>query len=213
MGKLGIYTSNPRFYYGVIRTLKDFGINYKSIESIEDDVKIVDGILSYTCDQRISTRQIFSENPVQAVRRGLAFFLNLEKFGMISIGIDPGPKPGIAVTTDNIVLEAFELYDIQQIRETVETILEDYVGDGYSIRIGDGDAPNRQYILRQLRSLGVNIEIINESGTSFPHKTHDNALSAARIANIELFLRKGPAMSVKKRKELISEEFQTVYSM
>lgn len=210
MGKLGIYTKNPRFYYGVIRALKDFGINFISIENIFEDLKNVDVVLSSTGDSRISEKQIFQEDPVRAVRRSFSFFMGKDKFHTIYIGIDPGPKPGIAVTSNNVVLEAFELFDVGQIRNTVETLIGDYGAEYCSIRVGNGDKPNRQYILRQILPLGLNVEIINETGTSYPHKTHDNALSAARIANIEIFQKNGPSVTAKKRRELIEEEFRTL---
>ncbi len=210
MGKLGIYTKNPRFYYGVIRALRDFGINFISIENVSEDLKNVDVVLSSGGDMRISEKQIFQDDPVRAVRRSFSFFMGSEKFHTIYIGIDPGPKPGIAVTSNNVVLEAFELFDISRIGSMVETLIADYGAEYCSFRVGNGDKPNRQYILKQISPLGLNIEIINETGTSFPHKTHDNALSAARIANIEIFLKNGPSLTVKKRRELIEEEFRTL---
>ena len=63
-------------------------------------------------------------------------------------------------------------------------IVENYDYEYIMIKIGNGDRPNRDLIIKQLRNIAP-VVIVNEENTSTPHKIHDNALSAARISLID----------------------------
>ena len=134
-----------------------------------------------------------------------------KNFKEVFIGIDPGPKPGVAILADRILVEAFELSDVLSVGNIVFEIMNDYNSSFISVRLGNGDKPNRERIKKQLVSLDVPVDIVDENGTSMPHRTHDNVISAARIANIENF-NKSRALKIRKskRRTQIEKEFVTI---
>ena len=135
-----------------------------------------------------------------------------EKFDTVVIGIDPGPYPGIAVFGDNVLMEAFECPSIQQIGQDVTAIVGSYAYTELQVKLGNGDAPNRDYILNALRGMELRIKVVDEQNTSFPHKIHNNALSAARIAQVEHHYTIAPELQTQniKRKEAYEKEFVTL---
>lgn len=211
MARLGIYTSDFRFYYKVLQLLKERGMPFVSIENpinVPSDVPVV---LSSSYDKCILYDQIREDDAMKAIRQAMPYLLEKRLFNEIFIGIDPGPKPGIAVLADRILVEAFELGDVRSVADVINDILQGYNARLISIRIGNGDRPNREKILGVLKGVDVPINIVDENGTSMPHKTHDNIISAARIANIENFDKiRVSGIRKSSRRSQIEREFITI---
>jgi hypothetical protein len=127
---------------------------------------------------------------------------------VVVIGIDPGPKPGFAVMADGILIEAFECADKETLIRNVEKAADGYSCRSFLVRVGDGDIPNRNQIIIELKKNGFAVEMIDESNTSQPHKMHDNALSAARIANGGMV--SYPVYAGHRRRDLYEIEFTTL---
>ena len=212
MARIGVFTSDFKFYRDVIQLLKEWNLPFLSIEStdsVPDDVSVV---LSSARDTFSIVNQVKSNTPLQGLRMSLAKLLLKEKFDTVVIGIDPGPYPGIAVFGDNVLMEAFECPSIQQIGQDVTAIVGSYAYTELQVKLGNGDAPNRDYILNALRGMELRIKVVDEQNTSFPHKIHNNALSAARIAQVEHHYTIAPELQTQniKRKEAYEKEFVTL---
>lgn len=215
MARIGVFTTDFRFYRDVIQLLKEWNLPFLSIEStdsVPDDVAV---ILSSSRDDFSIVNQFKSETPLQALRKSLAKLLLREKFDNLIIGIDPGPYPGIAVFGDNVLLEAFECPALGQIDPEVSAIVDSYIYRDLEVKIGNGDAPNRDHILASLGAKNIRIRVVDEQNTSFPHKIHDNALSAARIAQVEdkYVITQDLQSQNIKRKDAYEKEFITLKSM
>lgn len=209
MKRVGIYTHNFRFYQEVVNVLKSWHIKSVSIDKIDRLPSDVPVILSSNKDEKVGAAQIRNDSAPEAVRTAIPFLLGKEKFNRLIIGIDPGPKPGIAVLGDDILLEAFESPSIDGTIPAIKAITKGYRYSGCIVRIGHGDAPNRNSIIRKLKLLSIVPEIVDETNTSQPHKIHDNAVSAARIARGTV-----PLNDLRKqnhrRKDILEVEFTTL---
>lgn len=215
MARIGVFTSDFKFYRDVIQLLREWNLPFLSMEStdsVPDDVSVV---LSSSRDDFTIANQVKSEKPLHGLRASLAKLLMREKFNNVIIGIDPGPYPGIAVFGDNVLMEAFECPSLQQIGGEVGAIVDSYMYADLEVKVGNGDAPNRDYILSALRAMELRIRVVDEQNTSFPHKIHDNALSAARIAQVEDRYTIAPELQSQnmKRKEAYEKEFVTLKSV
>ena len=215
MARIGVFTSDFRFYRDVIQLLKEWNLPFLSIESTESIPEDVSVVLSSSRDEFSLANQVKSENPLQGLRTSLAKLLMREKFDSVVIGIDPGPYPGIAVFGDNVLMEAYECPSLHQIGGEVAAIVDSYVYADLQVKLGNGDAPNRDYILNTLKAMELRIRVVDEQNTSFPHKIHDNALSAARIAQVEHKYTIAPELQSQniKRKEAYEKEFVTLKSL
>ncbi len=65
----------------------------------------------------------------------LATLLFKDKFENVIIGIDPGPRPGIAVMADNVLMEAYECPNIQIIKTEVLNISKSYIYKYITIKL------------------------------------------------------------------------------
>ncbi|MGC8515372.1 MAG: hypothetical protein ACP5OC_04455 [Thermoplasmata archaeon] len=209
MKRVGIYTHNFRFYHEVVNVLKSWRIKSVSIDDIDHLPSDVSIILSSNKDEKIREQQIRTDSAIEAVRVAVPFLLGKEKFRTLIIGIDPGPKPGIAVLGDDILLEAFEAPSIDSLMRSIRTIAAGYRYSSYTVRIGHGDIPNRDTIILKLKGAGMTPDIVDETNTSQPHKIHDNAVSAARIARGSTSF-PDPKIQNYRRRDILELEFVTL---
>lgn len=207
MSRIGIFTNNFRFYHDVIDVAKNWELPYFSIDpssSVPVDIPV---ILSTTADPEIDNRQVKENDPVRALRLGLPRLIDQIEFRRIVIGIDPGPKPGVAVICDDVLTEATELPEIMYIEEYILKVLSDYSYGGYSIRIGDGDTPNREKITDILSRNRLSYVVVDESNTTiFRHRPQNNAISAAVIG----MARSKDTRSSGKGDNFLDERFVTI---
>jgi hypothetical protein len=212
MGRIGIFTQDFKFYHDVIFCLKEWDLPFVSIEDPEKIPPDVVVVLSSDGDMSIP-KQVKSVEANRAIRMALPRLLNRFHFESVVIGIDPGPRPGIAVTADGVLMEAFECPDIRSMGREVSDIAEFYAYRNISIKMGNGDRPNRMEIMDTLEGTKIGVTIVDESNTSVPHRIHDNALSAARIAFIE-----GNSYPLEiprkfSRKDVYDREFVTIQKL
>lgn len=212
MTRVGIYTHDFKFYHDVIRDLKIWRIPFYSITDLYSIPKDISVILSSKKDGIKLPDQIKADNSIAGIRMCLPMLLDKDRFNNIVIGIDPGPKPGIAVMADNVLVEAYECPTIKSIKNEVLNIINSYNYIYLMIKIGNGDRPNRDLIIMELRNIAP-MAIVNEENTSTPHKIHDNALSAARISLINDKYDCTRVPEKFSRKNIYEKEFITLHSL
>ncbi len=210
MTRVGLYTENFLFYHEAIKLLKSWSIPFSDVDprnEILEDIKV---IISSDSDPRIWRFQFRGRDPLQALRKAIPSLLGKSCFSSLVVGIDPGPRPGIAVLADQVLLEAFEIVEPKETGEFIQRIIEDYCYRDIKIRLGNGDMPNRIIIERELEREGIVSSIVDESNTSFPHRLHDNALSAARIAMGKFHSAGKSDIRGIPRKQFMEVEFTTL---
>ena len=167
-------------------------------------------VLSSEKDERFWDRQINARDSTYGIRNSLPLLMNREVFDEVVIGLDPGPYPGVAVIADNVLTEAFETPMIEMVRKEVMEIRDSYRYRNISIKIGDGDKPHRDRIIQDLAETGIDLKVVDERNTSMPHKIHNNALSAARIASLgSIFVPPRNSEKISK-KDVYDREFLTI---
>ncbi|AGO61193.1 hypothetical protein [Ferroplasma acidarmanus] len=212
MTRVGIYTHDFKFYHDIIKELKRWNLPFFSIPdlySIPGDINV---ILSSEQDPFTLPGQIKAVTATEGIRRSLPVLLNKSQFTRVIIGIDPGPRPGIAVMSDNVLMEAWECPTICGVKDDVLDVVKNYSYRYIMIKIGNGDRPNRDIIIKQLKNIAPMV-IVNEENTSTPHKIHDNALSAARISLIDDRYDTSRTPVKFSRKNIYDKEFITLHSL
>ncbi len=213
MSRIGILTFDFKFYHEIIQNLRRWKLPFVSIDTSEDVPSDVVVIISSINDDINMPNQIKASSATEGIRRAVPKLLNKEYFNTIVIGIDPGPRPGVAVLGDSILIEAFECPEVFTIGDYIDSITSSYLYNEVLIKVGNGDRPNREIILNRLSSLDAPVQVVNEKNTSTPHKIHDNALSAARIALIEGRYPQRRIPVKFSRKDVYDKEFTTLRSI
>lgn len=210
MGRVGIFTLDFKFYHDIIVDLRKWKIPFTSLESTSNIPQDVAVVLSSEKDERFWDRQINARDSTYGIRNSLPLLMNREVFDEVVIGLDPGPYPGVAVIADNVLTEAFETPMIEMVRKEVMEIRDSYRYRNISIKIGDGDKPHRDRIIQDLAETGIDLKVVDERNTSMPHKIHNNALSAARIASLgSIFVPPRNSEKISK-KDVYDREFLTI---
>jgi hypothetical protein len=207
---VGIFTLDFKFYHDIIADLRKWKIPFTSLENTSNIPRDISVVLSSEKDERFWDRQINARDSTYGIRNSLPLLMNREAFDEVIIGLDPGPYPGIAVVADNVLTEAFETPMIEMVRKEVMEIKDSYRYRNITIKIGDGDKPHRDRIIQDLNDTGIDLKVVDERNTSMPHKIHNNALSAARIASLgSIFV---PPRSNEKisKKDVYDREFLTI---
>ncbi len=210
MARIGVLTSDFKFYHDVIELLKMWQLPFVSLNAHDEVPSDVGVLLSSSRDEFSMPNQFKGDIPLQALRASLAKLLMKERFDNLVIGIDPGPYPGLAVFADGVMMEAYECPVRENLSDEVQSIVNTYCFNQLQVKVGNGDAPNRDYIIDRLKSLNLRITIVDEKNTSFPHKVHDNALSAARIANVDIRYELSHQCTNVSRKNMFEKEFKTL---
>jgi len=188
---IGVYTKDFSLYYDILMVLRDRKIPYVSLSSFDDIPKKIGVILTSNKELHdAKTSKVIAADAYDSVDHAVDLALQMlvgkDLYSKVFIGIDPGEKPGIAVVGDDILLQKTFVDDPKKVITVVRRFLREYPAIQTIIRIGHGSINIRNRIINSLISLGVPIEIVDESRTTpYEQRRHErDSEAAAAIALI-----------------------------
>jgi hypothetical protein len=173
---IGILTANFRIYYDLIMALKIRNLPFISL-SFEESIPQNVGVIITSEEERhridfpniVEARDDF-ELTIDIAQRNLK---GKESYEKLIIGIDPGKRPGIAIIGDGEILATAQVSSPENVKQRIFRALKSYPANERVIRIGHGDTTHRNRIINSLSSLGVKIEISDETRTTRISETPD----------------------------------------
>lgn len=186
-----------RSYFKIINALKLMDLAFESLspqEAAESNTKLV--ITTRTEAKFLTKKEILLdtdllENPVLSKARIFRSIMRGYQDDHLIIGIDPGNRIGISIIYLQNEIGSLVVSSPKSAIDLVIVFLEGIPSKNKIVRIGDGDIGMSQYIARMIKlkfKNVVNIEIVDEYGTSLPRNTGVNRrgirdkLSAKTIA-------------------------------
>ncbi|MFO7792651.1 MAG: hypothetical protein R6W73_06695 [Candidatus Saliniplasma sp.] len=166
---IAVATDNFKFYYDVVKELKQRDIPFISISPTDPIPDNIGAVLTTEKEaDGIDFHKVIpiSEDIRKGIRQGLTAISGKESFQQMIVGIDPGEKPGIALLGDGKVLETVYAKSPENVRHIVEKYMDAYDFHEMIIRIGHGDKTNRNRTINSLTGLCMRIEIVNEEDTT-----------------------------------------------
>jgi len=179
--KIGLRFKDYRLEYQVARELRSMGVDFTVIQGRADDYLILSDFQG----------DILCGSALECRRKLLPYLMGKESFFKIVVGVDPGPRPGVAVVGDNSVLETRELRDIYEVRRFVDSVSSQYNAENLMVRVGNGDIVNRNRIVNSLLP-DYRVEIVDERNTSEGSRNRNEeaakqiALSRGRVVREKL---------------------------
>lgn len=182
---IALATEDFAAYLDLSRHLRAESIPFDSLtpgDEVPDEVEVV-----------ITTRSERSEvahdhvvtysTPEATVEETMRLMRGLEQVDRLVIGVDPGPRPGLAVLADGHVLSSRQASDPERVVETVASIADRYDGAALVVRVGRGAQIRRDRIVNGLLEAGFPVELVDESETSPPRRRLDGERDkvAARV--------------------------------
>jgi hypothetical protein len=193
MKTIGIYTKDFSLYYDILKAIRKRKIGYVSLNSAQHIPSKVGVILTSNNEMHdIKSTKVIAADAYDTVDHAIDLALQMiygkEMYSKIYIGIDPGDKPGIAIIGDEILLSKTYVESPEKILSKVKQILKEYPATQTLIRIGHGSIIIRNRIINSLITLGIPIEIVDETKTTPAQEVRRlerDSEAAAMIANIK----------------------------
>jgi hypothetical protein len=167
MKVVAVITEDFRFFYGAVRCLKEKGQPFIS-QGFYDPLPLnVEMVLTTEAERKRlrGKRVIASDDPEEAVRTALALMQGTS-YNRVVVGVDPGPRPGMAVMGDGKVLHSDTLLSPEGVGPAVREFLSLIKTNELLIRVGHGDRTNRDRVVNSLWPITRNIEMVDETSTT-----------------------------------------------
>jgi len=183
----------------VIRT-EDFQLSFKLIEALRSrnlKFEVIDSnteIVNHSTIWFASPAEILEQPTVgrsipvsldsieSAVYSAIFLLRGIENSVFLTIGIDPGPYPGLAWLVDGAFIGVSQLASVAELAPAIEKLTQSLDFQTLLIRIGDGAPLIRDQIINDCLANNWIIEQVNESKTSSGLVRNNHAISALRIA-------------------------------
>ncbi len=221
---LGLLTSDFRLYHDLVSHLKERGVPFTSL-SFDEPVPPEVGVV---LTSREELHQLDFEPKVpcddveDAVAKALQLLRGRSPFQEVVVGVDPGPRPGIAILGDGELVDTRTAPSPESVVEIVQGLLRNHEGEVCMVRVGHGDPTNRNRIINALSVAGVQAEIVDERGTTRRDRRRDDvrnveaAIDIARAKGTraeswyEIFPTRGELREIQRRSRIRSRGRLTI---
>ncbi|MBN1677840.1 MAG: hypothetical protein JW880_04805 [Candidatus Thermoplasmatota archaeon] len=183
MSIIGLQTEDPRAYYEIIECLRERKLPFVSLE-FSDAIPANVGVIVTTEEERdriAFDKVVADSDPEIAVSRALVMLSGENDVKELTIGIDPGNRPGFAAIGDGRILRTSIADSPEGVRDLVDEMIRTHPNAEVVVRIGHGDRTNRNRIFNKLWDDGHRLEIVDERNTTKRSHTPDED-AAAEIA-------------------------------
>ncbi|MGZ4914676.1 MAG: hypothetical protein ACXV3T_07175 [Halobacteriota archaeon] len=162
---IALATTDFALYQDITKELRAKGLKFVTItpdEPIGGEIGVV--ITSAKEASGIDFHNVvIASDPETAVNQALRLLRDRAPPQCVIVGIDPGEEPGIAVVANDIV-EAVYRVPLKQTAEIIQKVKQEY--SDIIVRIGHGARLAGIPLANTLIAQGVNVELVNERGTS-----------------------------------------------
>jgi hypothetical protein len=165
---LGILTEDFRLYHDLVAELKARDIPFESLSFHQRLPHHVGVIITSPGElPRVRFRHKVAAAVVDdAIAQALRLLQGKEGFEELIIGIDPGPRPGVAALGDGQVVEVRTADTPEAVAGVVGSVVRNHPSRRVLVRVGHGDPTNRNRIINALEDQPVGVEIADEGGTT-----------------------------------------------
>lgn len=166
---IAVATDNFRFYYDIVKELKQRDIPFVSLSPKDPIPEGVEVVLTTELEKDaidFKNVVIASDDIRRAVRQALSILSGKASYQQMVVGVDPGSKPGVALLGDGRLLETAYADSPEDVKNIVERYMKTYEYQIMIVRIGHGDRTNRNRTINVLRDIPVIVEIVNEEYTT-----------------------------------------------
>lgn len=156
-----------------------------------------------------------------AVEAAIFALKGSSKTHRFTIGIDTGPRPGIAWFTDGVLIDTKQTESIEQCIKTIDSLIDHHDFQHLLIRMGKGSPSHRNRLLNAMLQQGYVVELVDERKTSRGLNRNQHSVSAIRIATlpgdriwemVELQPTEGEVKEIQRRSRIKSQGRVTISS-
>lgn len=181
--KVAVATLRGRPYYEIVRALKQMNVKYDSIapeEAAFSEAKVIittqDEAGLVTGRKAVMLDTEFAKYPAVAKAKILKTVAGSSVDDQLTVGIDPGSRIGISIIYFHEEIASIVESSPEDAIEQVSAVLGSVSSRRKVVRIGDGNirmALSMAWVIKK-KFPGVEVEIVDEHGTSRPQNTDVN---------------------------------------
>ena len=123
-----------------------------------------------------------AENIDDAIEAYYRAVHQIDETSLLTIGIDPGPRPACAWRTDATIIGVQQTESFEELFEFLSKLGRRYSTHSIQVKVGHGSPLHRDQIINRSFHRGYRVEIIDEKSTSKGRNRHDHTKAAVRIA-------------------------------
>ncbi len=187
MPALAVVTEDFSLYHDLVVRLKRRAIAFTSLsprDPIPDDVGVVLTSAKEAASIRFRPIVTAGADLDDAVDQALKALAGRERAERLWVGVDPGRRIGVAALLDGAVVATARCGSVDEAANRVRLFLQRHPARRQIVRIGHGAPTVRNVLLHRLQTLGVPIEIVDETGTT-EDVEHPDVTAAITIAATE----------------------------
>ena len=226
MQKILVRTDDFQLAYRIMHMLRTRNIDVGQV-STEQPLPSKDSIWIGTVDEIASKssegRPIAAdlESIDLAVESAIFALKGSSKTHRFTIGIDTGPRPGIAWFTDGVLIDTKQTESIEECIKMIAFLIEHHDFQHLLIRMGKGSPSHRNRLLNAMLKRGFVVELVDERKTSRGLNRNQHSVSAIRIATlsgeriwevVELQPTEGEVKEIQRRSRIKSQGRVTISS-
>jgi hypothetical protein len=209
--KVTVATVCGRSYYKIINALKVMNIQFESLSPEEAALSESKIVITTKDEAEIFKRKDIlldtdlEKLPILTKARILRSTVKFCYSDVLIIGVDPGKRIGISVIYMHIEIGCFVESSPSRVVQLISVLIAGIDSKKKTVRIGDGDMYMARLMATLLKSRFsglVEIEIVDERGTSFPLNSCKNRRGLRDIYS---------ARKIAQRNGRIFESVQSVY--
>ncbi|HEU4822286.1 MAG TPA: hypothetical protein VFS97_02570 [Nitrososphaeraceae archaeon] len=199
--KVTVATVCGRSYYKIINALKVMNLQFESLSPQEAALSDAKVIITTKHEAEIFKRKDIlldtelEKFPILMKAKILRCSMGPRYSDLLTIGIDPGKRIGVSIIYMHNEIACFVESSPSKVVQLVSGLLAGIDSKKKTVRIGDGDLYMARFIATMLKSRFdnlVNIELVDEWGTSLPHNTSKNRRGVRDISSArKIALRNG----------------------
>jgi len=196
--RIAVVTVSGRAYYKLVSELKERRLPFLSIVPGKPIPRSVKVVLTTEGEREMVDHPnvlVFNpeDEPAEIVNEAIRVIQGKRIYDNVTIGVDPGKTFGVAVLCDGTVLKAEDGLTLEKTLDTIVKALNENPAKVQTVKIGGGVTSLAEELLKRLCRVlpdSVNIEIVNEVGTSRSREEGSRKLSDADSA-VKIAERKG----------------------
>ena len=159
-----VATGDFELYHDLVAELRERDVEFTTVEPgdpLPERARVLITGDTDDVDAALETIVASTDDVRGAVDEALAVLRGGD--GRTIVGIDPGPNPGIAVLSGDLVVAAFRV----PVEDVTAVVMDEIEGAlDPLVRVGDGARLHGKRIVESLATEGVRVELVDETGTT-----------------------------------------------
>tara|TARA_A100001037_G_C15081797_1_gene604655 strand:- start:750 stop:1520 length:771 start_codon:yes stop_codon:yes gene_type:complete len=203
VGALLIRTADFKLAYRLMKAMRSRGIDFLQIaanQPLPEGCLVWFGTPEEVSQSNIGLGVACSLGDVNlAIERAVHLSVQRDPAELLSFGVDPGPRPGLAWNVDGRPLGVEQMEDVDATIDRICDLKRSIPHRQVVVRVGDGSPTIGARMANVCIARGIKVEMVDEHSTSIGLRRHEHRAAAARIAMI-------PGVEVQSKKKVKPSE-------